>query len=517
MFPQFAPAPCYPFFILPCGSPAATALRSETEMRWLDIAVIVAYLIGITWFGARFRHGQKSLKDYFLGGRTTPWWAIAFSIVSAETSTLTVIGTPGIAFKGNLGFLQVALGYLMARIIVSALFLPHYFRGEMFTAYELMERRFGPNIRKLTAGCFLGLRALAEGVRVFAISIVISIVLGTGEVASIVLIVCLTLFYTFEGGITAVIWTDVVQMILYIAGAILSFFVILGQIPGGWDHVVAAASVTNKFQIFDFSFSPNAAFFQQPYTFWAGFFGGCFLTTASHGTEQLMVQRLLAARSQSDSRLALLSSWAVIFFQFTLFLIIGICLAVYYQDHGLATPAKTDRIYPEFLWNQLPRGIAGLTIAAILAAAMSNLSAALNSLASTTVMDFIKPLSKIHRSEAQYLALAKKITLAWGGILFAIAVASQGIPSVLEAGLGIASIVYGSLLGVFLLGMLTKRPGEIAAMSGMVAGLAVMLYVKFGTQIAFTWYVMIGTAVTLSVGLLVGLVDQTGRKELTLK
>src|SRR6266404_4442090 len=230
-------------------------------MRYFDLSVILLYLIGITWFGSRFRSNQKTLKDYFLGGRNAPWWAIAFSIVSAETSTLTVIGTPGIAFNGNFGFLQVILGYLLARIIISSLFLPHYFRGEMFTAYELMQRRFGQRIRKLTAGTFLILRALAEGVRVFAISIVISIILGTGEVASIILIVCLTLFYTFEGGMTAVIWTDVVQMFLYVSGAILSFFVILGKIPGGWDHVAAVAGGLGKFQVFDFRFSLTPAFF----------------------------------------------------------------------------------------------------------------------------------------------------------------------------------------------------------------------------------------------------------------
>src|SRR5438067_7498819 len=199
-------------------------------MRYIDLAVILAYLAAITWFGARFRSGQKNLRDYFLGGRTAPWWAISLSIVSAETSTLTIIGTPGIAFGGNLGFLQIVLGYLLARIVISLLLLPHYFRGEMYTAYELMRRRFGERIRKLTAGTFLLLRALAEGVRVFAISIIISIVLGTGEVASIGVIVCATLFYTFEGGLTAVIWTDVVQMFLYVSGAILSFFVILHQI-----------------------------------------------------------------------------------------------------------------------------------------------------------------------------------------------------------------------------------------------------------------------------------------------
>jgi SSS family solute:Na+ symporter len=478
------------------------------SMRWFDLTVIVIYLIGITLFGARFRHSQHTLKDYFLGGRTTPWWAIAFSIVSAETSTLTVIGTPALAFDGNLGFLQVVFGYLLARLVIVALFLPHYFRGEMFTAYELMERRFGHSIRKLTAGCFLVLRAMAEGVRVFAISIVISIILGTDNIVSILLIVCLTLFYTFEGGMTAVIWTDVIQMFLYVAGAVLSFFVILGQIPGGWGHVADVAGAAGKFQIFDFSLPTEPGFFTRPYTFLAGIIGGTFLTTASHGTEQLMVQRLLSAKSEREGRLALLASWGVIFFQFTLFLIIGICLYVYYQDNGLARPEKGDRIYPQFLWNQLPPGIAGLTIAAILAAAMSNLSAALNSLASTTVMDFWKPLSRRHRSEADYLKLARIITLVWGAILFWIAVVAQQVKSVLETGLGIASIVYGALLGTFLLGLLFRRPGKTAAMAGILAGLATNLYLFFGTEIKFTWYVLIGTTMTLGVGLIVGQFDR---------
>src|SRR5579872_4224063 len=285
-------------------------------MHYLDLGVIVAYLIAITWFGARFRTSQKSLKDYFLGGQSAPWWAIALSIVSAETSTLTVIGTPALSFRGNFEFLQVVLGYLLARIVISTLFLPHYFRGDMYTAYELMRRRFGERIRRLTAGTFLILRTMAEGVRVFAISIVIAIVLGTGEVASIFVIVCLTLFYTFEGGMTAVIWTDVVQMFLYVAGAILSFFVILHQIPGGWAHVSEVAAVAHKFQMFDFRFSWTAEFFARNYSFWAGLIGGCFLTTASHGTEQLMVQRLLAAKNEQQARAALLSSWLVIFFQF---------------------------------------------------------------------------------------------------------------------------------------------------------------------------------------------------------
>src|SRR5215475_11378059 len=244
-------------------------------MRWLDLTVIGLYLAGITWFGARFGKSQNTLKDYFLGGKTAPWWAIALSIVSAETSTLTVIGTPALSFQGNFGFLQVVFGYLLARIVISTIFLPAYFRGEMFTAYELMRRRFGNRIRKLTAGTFLLLRALAEGVRVVAIALVIGIILGTGEKTSILVILCLTLLYTYEGGMTAVIWTDVIQMFLYVAGALVSFWVILHAIPGGWDHVRAVSAA--KFQVFDFGFS-----FTKTYTFWAGLIGGCFLTTASH-------------------------------------------------------------------------------------------------------------------------------------------------------------------------------------------------------------------------------------------
>src|SRR5215469_3351569 len=446
-------------------------------MHWVDLVVILIYLAGITWFGARFRSGQKSLRDYFLGGRTAPWWAIALSIVSAETSTLTIVGTPALAFTGNLGFLQIVLGYLIARIAISLLFLPQYFRGEMFTAYELMRRRFGERVRKLTASIFLVTRALAEGVRVFAISIVISIILGTGEVASIVLIVCLTLFYTFEGGMTAVIWTDVVQMSLYVMGAILRFFVILGKIPGGWDHVAAVAGAAHKFRIFDFDFAPTMSFFSRTYTFWAGLAGGTFLTTASHGTDQLMVQRLLSARNQAQSRAALLSSWVVILVQFTLFLLIGVLLFVYSGDHALPAPSalgkSNDSLYPDFVWHNLPPGAAGLVIAAILAAAMANLSAALNSLASTTVVDFIRARRPL--SDVQATRVARLATVFWGVVLLAIGIGARHSKSVLEVGLTIASIPFGALLGVFLLGILTRRPGEAAAISGTIAGLATVL------------------------------------------
>lgn len=464
-------------------------------MRWFDLAVILAYLVGITWFGARFRTGQRSLRDYFLGGRSAPWWAIALSIVSAETSTLTIIGTPPLAFNANLGFLQIVFGYLLARIAISILFLPQYFRGEMFTAYELMRRRFGERIRKVTASIFLVTRALAEGVRVYAISLVVSIVLGAGQNLSIALILVLTLFYTFEGGMTAVIWTDVVQMTLYVCGAVLSFGVILHRIPGGWPHVAAVAGAAHKFDLFDFRFAWNMDFFSRTYSFWAGVAGGCFLTTATHGTDQLMVQRLLSARDEGQSRAALFASWVVILIQFALFLFIGILLFVLYRDSHIAPPAQTDRLYPEFIWHSLPPGLAGIIMAAILAAAMANLSAALNSLSSTVVVDFF-------HAPPSSLGLARRSTIVWGVILLAIAIGASGSKSVLEAGLTIGSIPAGALLGVFLLGVLTKRPGEWAAVAGVVSGLAVIIYVHFATPIAWTWYVLIGTLTTFGVGML---------------
>ncbi len=469
-------------------------------MRAADLAVIFVYLAAITWFGARFRRSQRSLKDYFLGGRTAPWWAIALSIVSAETSTLTIIGTPTLSFSGDFGFLQVVLGYLLARLVISFLFLPHYFRGEMFTAYQLMEVRFGPRIRKLTAGTFLVIRALAEGVRVFAISIVIRIVLGTGEVASIVIIVLLTLFYTFEGGMTAVIWTDVVQMGLYVFGAAVSLFVMLQLLPGGWAQVLHDAPA-EKFRILHFAIPHGVSFLSDTYSFWAGVIGGLFLTTASHGTEQLMVQRFLAARSEKQSRAALLASWAVIAMQFSLFLLIGVILFVFYRNAHQPAPQPPDSLYPRFVWDHLPVGVAGLVIAAILAAAMSNLSAALNSLASTTIIDFIQPLRRGRAADADQLGAARIATVVWGFVLLGIGTMARHWGPVLETGLTIASLAYGGLLGVFLLGILRAPVSETTAMAGMAAGIGIVVYIRLATSIAWTWYVAIGTLVTMATAL----------------
>jgi Na+/proline symporter len=335
---------------------------------------------------------------------------------------------------------------------------------------------------------------------VAAVAIVISVVLGLGQTTAIVLIVALTLFYTFEGGMTAVIWTDVVQMTLYVFGAVLGFATILRQMPGGWSHVSAVAGAAGKLSIFDFRFAPTLEFFARKYTFWAGLAGGCFLTTASHGTDQLIVQRLLAARNQRQSRAALLASWVVICVQFTLFLLIGASLYVLYADRGLAPPAELDRLYPQFLWNSLPPGAAGLAVAAILAAAMANLSAALNALASTTVVDFFRGRLRAG-SPAASLKLARVATAGWAAVMLPVAILASHSRSVLETGLTIASIPSGVLLGIFLLGVLTKKPRERAAIAGAAAGLCVILFVWLETPIAYTWYVPIGTVVTFSAAL----------------
>ncbi len=471
----------------------------------IDLLIIAAYLAGITLFGLRFRKRQRTMRDYFLADRNIPWWAISLSIVAAETSTLTIISIPGLAYDSNFTFLQVVMGYVIGRVIISFVLLPQYFRGELYTAYQLIERRFGPELRTVTAGLFLLTRAAAEGVRVYAVSIVVSIALGTGEIASIAIITLLTLIYTFEGGLAAVIWTDVVQTFIYVGGTLVGLVTILHLVPGGWGAVQAIAGGLHKFQVFDASFSAHWPFlnFATPYTLWAGIIGGAFLTTASHGTDQLIVQRLLAARNQRHSVLALLSSGVAVFFQFGLFLFVGVMLFAYYQVPSSAF-GRADRIYPTFIVSRMPHGIAGLLIAAVLAAAMSNLSAALNSLSSSSIMDFYLRFRSGFRpevSEAGRLRMARLATVAWALLLFGLAVlALHRVGRVVEVGLQIASVAYGALLGVFLLGVLTKRANQRGAMVGMICGLAIELYLWRWSQVAFTWWVAIGTCVTFAVG-----------------
>jgi solute:Na+ symporter, SSS family len=473
-------------------------------LNTLDLIVIAAYLTGVTLFGLRFRGKQRTLKNYFLADNSIPWWAISLSIVAAETSTLTIISVPGLAYEKDFRFLQLIIGYIVGRIVVSFVLIPQYFRGQLVTAYQLIDRRFGGKLRSLTAGLFLVTRAAAEGVRVFAVAIVIRIALGgllsslndfERDITAIGMVTMLTLVYTFEGGMAAVIWTDAIQLTVYLTGTLVAAYSILCAVPGGWETIHTIAGHADKFRMFDTSWNLSAS-----YTLWAGVIGGAFLTTASHGTDQLIVQRLLSARNERQAKLALLSSGVAVFFQFSMFLLIGVMLFVFYELFPPAMPfTRTDMIFPTYVVSRLPHGVGGLLISAILAAAMSNLSAALNSLSSTTIVDFYARISPLSTEESR-VKLSRLATLGWGTLLFGLALLARNGGKVLEMGLSIASVAYGCLLGVFLLGALTKRASERGAMLGMVFGFAFNLYLWLFTGVAFTWYVVMGSALTFLVG-----------------
>ncbi|HYT73959.1 MAG TPA: sodium:solute symporter [Vicinamibacterales bacterium] len=476
----------------------------------LDYVVLLLYLAGITAFGMQFKRTQRSVRDYFVGARNTSWIVICLSIVATETSTLTLIGVPALAYGtfarpeqgGTLTYLQVLLGYIAGRFIIARLFLPSYFRGDLLTAYALLERRFGSATRHVAASLFLVMRALAEGVRVFAASLVLSAVLASSlpEVPhlwlwSIVIVGLLTLVYTFEGGIAAVIWTDLIQFVIYVGGSLLAAYELVHLTPGGWSGIVTAARAAGKLQVFSFTWDPTV-----PFTFWAGLIGGTFLTNASHGTDQLLVQRLLTCRNLRDSQKAIVTSGFIVFAQFVLFLSIGIMLFAYYQHVPRPAITTNDEIFPRFIVTTLPHGISGLVIAAIFAAAMSNLSGSLNSLASTTVLDFYKPLTGGKASDRALLKLSKWCTAAWGVVLILIAIVARGWGSVFTAGLTVASIVYGPMLGAFLLGVLTSRANAAGVIAGMSVSAASMLTIWWTTKLAWTWYVLVGTAICFGVG-----------------
>jgi solute:Na+ symporter, SSS family len=461
----------------------------------LDLVIVIAYLLGVTLLGLRFRQQQHDVKDYFLGGRSTPWWALALSIVATETSTLTIIGTPAIAYATNLTFIQLVFGYIVGRFLISILFLPGYFRGDFLTAYALIEKRFGPRMRAVAALTFLITRTLAEGVRVAAIALVVSVALGTSERLAVFIVIALTILYTFEGGMKAVIWTDVAQFLLYLTGSLFTLGLLLHKIPGGWPEVVQVAAVHgHKFQWLDFSWNLAAN-----YTFWSGVIGGAFLTMATHGTDQTIVQRLLAARNQADSRRAIIASGFIVLFQFAVFLVVGVLLFVFAQHTPLLSPGeRTDRILPIFLVREMPVGLAGLLLASILAVAMSNASGSLNSLAASSVMDL--NILRGHTIEpARFLKISRQMTLVWGAILIIFGLVHWE-HSLLETGLAIASLPFGSLLGLFLLGTLDSRANSKGCLVGMFVGLAVVLAVYFGTSVAYTWNFLIGSCVTFAIG-----------------
>ncbi len=467
----------------------------------LDLVVLVVYLGCVTAWGAWLGRGQKGGTDYFLGNRELPWVAVMLSVVATETSTLTFLSIPGVAYLGTLTFLQLTFGYLAGRLVVSALLLPAYFRGELTTAYALLEERFGKGTRRYTSGIFMATRLLADSVRLFATAIPMALVTGWPYPVSIAVIGVLTLVYTYFGGIKAVVWVDALQMGLYLVGAVIAGAALQSLVPGGWGEILAASAEAGKLQVLDFQVSMSV-----PYTFWAGVLGGGFLTMASHGTDQLIVQRLLTCRDLRASQQALVGSALAVMVQFLVFLFVGLGLWVFYQGRPFE---RSDEIFALFIVEQLPPGITGLLIAGIFAAAMSSLSSSINSLASASAYDYWAPLAGAVGDEARILRAGKRFTLLWAALLIGGAIVfiplSRGTSAV-EVALGIASVVYGGLLGAFGLGVLVDRADQRSAVLGMTVGIGTVMaiWLAIPEKVAWPWFVPVGTAVTFLVGTVMG-------------
>lgn len=468
-----------------------------TGFTSLDLGVLLVYLVGITVWGAWLGRGQSGGRDYFLGNRELPWVAVMLSVVATETSTLTFLSIPGVAYLGSLGFLQLTLGYLAGRIVVSTFLLPAYYRGELSTAYELLEGRFGRGTRRFASAVFMVTRLLADSVRLFATAIPLALVTGWDYPLSIAVIGLMTLVYTYFGGIKAVVWVDAVQMGLYLFGALVAMVALHILTPGGWPEILASAGQAGKMAVIDLSFD-----FAVPYTLWAGLLGGGFLTMASHGTDQLIVQRLLTCRDVESSKKALVGSGVVVMVQFAIFLFVGLGLWAYYGGRAFD---RGDEIFARFVVEVLPSGLTGLLIAGVFASAMSSLSSSINSLASATAYDFWAPLAGAEGDDARVLRAGKVFTLLWAALLIGGAVLfiplSEGTTAV-ELALALASMVYGGLLGAFILAVRSTRADQRSTILGMVLGIGtvVAIWLFARSAVAWPWFVPIGTAVTVVVG-----------------
>ncbi len=473
-----------------------------SEFRLLDVVVLAAYLVGVTAFGTWLGRRQRNARDYFLAGRVIPWWAICFSVIATETSALTFISVPATAYNTDLWMLQLTLGYLIGRIAVSIILLPSYFRGELATAYQLLEKRFGALARRFASCLFMVTRAFADSVRIFAAAIPIALITGWPYWQSILVTGVFTVIYTYYGGLRAVVWVDVVQMFIYLFGGAVALYVLVQLVPGGWDAIAAVGAAQDKFRVIH----PEGGFASARWL-WTGLIGGAFLSMASHGVDHLIVQRLLAARSLGDARRALIGSGIMVIAQFALFLVVGVALFAYYQGRQFTTP---DEVFPRFIIEGLPPGLSGLIVAGILAAMMSTVASSLNSLASATTHDLYAPLAHRVGDEAHLMTVGKRFTLVWAAILIGGAMlfqlVQQGQPVVVVA-LQIASFTYGGLLGGFLLGVISTRADQTDAILGMGTAIVLMTvlwalqqFMVMPRLVDPLWFSLIGSAITVAVG-----------------
>lgn len=467
------------------------------QVSALDYWIIIVYLIAIAAFGKISGGKQKSVKDYFIGSKEISWWIISFSIVAAETSTLTFISIPGLGYLTNLNFLQLTFGYLLGRIIVALYFLPAYYKGDLTTAYSYLENRFGKKTRSFASIVFLFTRTASDGVRLFATAIPLYLLLDISPIFAIVIIAFVALLYTYTGGLKGVIWVDAVQMFIYIGGAILAGVILINNLPGNLSQIFSSTEISKKLNIINFGFDKGfQGFFNQPYTLISGLIGGAFLSMSSHGTDQLIVQRLLAAKTLADSKKAIVTTGIVVIFQFALFLILGVLLFAYYGPINI----RSDEIFPKFIIEVIPSGAKGIIIAGLFAAALSTLAGSITSLSSSTMMDLYLPFKKV-LNEKKDLIISKTLTIFWSAMLILSAFFFMESPkAVVELALSIASFTYGGLLGTFLLGLLNKHAKQEDALAGFASGIFVMIAVISLKLVAWTWYILIGVSVTIIVG-----------------
>jgi SSS family transporter len=495
------------------------------QLSAIDVTVVLAYLVSTTLLGAWFSRGQRDVQTYFVGDRNVSWWLVLVSIVATETSTVTFLSVPGFSYAvpeagrpgGNFTFLQLCIGYLIGRSVVAWFLLPQYFRGEMLTAYELLRRRFGPAVQRTASGLFLVTRTIADGLRLFLTALLLQQFTGWNFELAVLVMGAATILYTFLGGMQAVIWTDLIQFIIYILGALVALGFII-HVAGGWDQVVATGNQYGKFRLFDLSTDLT-----NPYTLLTGVVGGALFTMSSHGADQLMVQRYLCARSLGQARLSLVLSGVTVFVQFALFLLIGVGLFVVWNFAVSAPePPKPDAAFGRFIVTYLPTGVVGLVVAAVLAAAMSTLSSSLNSSANALVSDFYRPIVA-GRSDRHYLSVSRGLTILFGALQMLVGLGAYWLQSeqlIVEQVLAVAGLTTGLVLGLFILGSMRRPVSSRAALAGLVIGAVAVLAVfrpsaaiiarypdwvpEFFREpiLAWPWYAPVGTGVTVLVAYL---------------
>lgn len=476
----------------------------------IDYLLLLLYLGFITILGIGVARKQRDACDYFLGGRNLPWLAVCFSVVAAETSTLTFISIPGLAYLTNMSFLQVTFGYLLGRIVVSLVLLPAYARGEVTTAYAFLEQRFGAKMRRFASLVFLFTRLAADGVRLFATAIPLKFILNVDYPVAILILAAVAFAYTFAGGVRSVIWIDAVQMFIYLGGALASAAIILAQSGSGLATTLGHLLAQGKLQVFDLSMGNG--FLQKPYSLPAGLIGGALLSMASHGTDQLIVQRILTTRTLAEARKALVGTGLLIIVQFAIFLLVGVLLYAHFAGAPLAALGLTrsDEVFPYFIVHTLPSGLSGLVVAGLFAAALSTLAGSMSSMASSVVFDLWRPRATRHRSGSPEVRRARLATAGAAVLLLCSALLFMASTrAVVETALSIASFTYGGLLGTFLLGTLSRRCTQEDALAAFVAGILVMVTVISLKLVAWTWYTLVGVLTTLAIGLLLSRLSST--------